>query len=485
MQKTYFSRLRVGRLLALIAILLTVLPLSSANAQTATAYDFGLICENQTAPGVYTASVDVTAEDGYISIPDGNTIYMWGFGFGTPATAAYQHPGPTLCFTEGQAVSVTVHNTLPEAVSVIFPGQTGVAAAGGVAPVNSLAQMAATGGTVTYNFTAGRAGTFIYESGSNLQKQVQMGLFGAIIVRPTLGANYVYDWAKSQFNQTPFSNDYLMLLSEIDPDWHAAVESAVNDYAGGGAYNANPFNVVDYHPRYWQINGRSFPDTIAPNKAPWLPTQPYGALLHILPSAVSVIPNDASGAPASETSDPTKYQQFPSAVRVLNVGMLNHPIHPHGNHVQVIGRDGHPLLGPANEDLSYSKFNIMAGAGQAWDVLYDWTNKDYYNPDTNAVPYGVDTTGDVTTPGGSQDNLTDPRNLGLLFKPPNFFSGSPYLGYQANKTDGNDTSYNQCGEYYQIWHSHALDEAANYETGFGGMLTLERIDPPGHFNCAP
>jgi hypothetical protein len=481
MRKTYFSRLRAGRLVALIAILLTVAPLSSATAQVP--YDFGVICENGNSP-----TVDLTAKDGYIIIPDGNTIYMWGYGFGIGDAAAYQHPGPTLCFTEGDSVSITLHNTLPENVSIMFPGQTDVMADG--LPVqaqlaqNSFTQFAAISGTVTYSFTASRAGTFIYESGTNMQKQVQMGLFGAIIVRPAGHPDWVYDWAKTQFNTTANgSNDYMLLLSEIDPDWHSAVEQAVNDYNAGGAYNANPFSVVDYHPRYWQINGRSFPDTIAPNRAAWLPTQPYGALLHILPSAVSVIPGDVSGAPASDTSDPTKYQQLPSAVRVLNVGMLNHPIHPHGNHVQVVGRDSYPLLGPAGEDLSYSKFNIMAGAGQVWDVLYDWTNRDYYNPISNTVPYGVDTSGDAFTPGGPQDPIQDPQALNLLYKDPNFFSGSPYLGYQANKNDGNAASYNQCGEYYQIWHSHALNEAANYEAGFGGMITLERIDPPGHFNC--
>jgi len=137
------------------------------------------------------------------------------------------------------------------------------------------------------------------------------------------------------------------------------------------------------------------------------------------------------------------------------------------------------------QDLSYPKFNIMAGAGQAWDVLYDWTNKDGYDPNANPVPYNVETTGNAFSGGGSQDRLLDPHNLNLLFKDPNFFSGTPYLGYQANKNDGTAQSYNQCGEYYQIWHSHALNEAANYEAGFGGMITLERIDPPGHFNCTP
>ncbi len=475
MRKTHFSRSRIFRALVMVAILLTVAPLSGAIAQTP--YDFGVICENGTAP-----AVELTAKDGYISIPDGNTVYMWGFAFGN---GDYQHPGPTLCFTEGASVSITLHNTLPESVSIIFPGQTGVTTSGGNGvPANSLAVVADPNGSVTYNFTASRAGTFLYESGTSLQKQVQMGLFGAIIVRPANCSTCVYDSTKTQFNSSVGgNNDYLMLLSEIDPDWHAAVEEAVNEFAAGGTYNPQPFSVVDYHPRYWQINGRSFPDTIAPNHASWLPTQPYGALLHILPSAQSVIHgadgfNVASGDPnTAHLADPNYYQQYPSAVRMLNVGMRNHPIHPHGNHVQIIGRDGHALLTDAI-DQSYPKFDVMVGAGQAWDVLYDWTNKDYYNPDTNPVPFGVE-----TVQGDTTDRLLDPHALNLLFKDPNFFSGSPYLGYQANKNDGAAASYNECGEYYQIWHSHALDEAANYEAGFGGMITLERIDPPGHFNC--
>ena len=43
---------------------------------------------------------------------------------------------------------------------------------------------AADGGTVTYSFVATNPGTFLYESGTNPEKQVRMGLFGALIVRP-------------------------------------------------------------------------------------------------------------------------------------------------------------------------------------------------------------------------------------------------------------------------------------------------------------
>ena len=52
---------------------------------------------------------------------------MWGYSSGFDA---FQHPGPVLCVNEGDTVTVILHNTLPEAASIVFPGQDGVLADG-------------------------------------------------------------------------------------------------------------------------------------------------------------------------------------------------------------------------------------------------------------------------------------------------------------------------------------------------------------------
>ena len=80
------------------------------------------------------------------------------------------------------------------------------------------------------------------------------------------------------------------------------------------------------------INGRSFPDTVAPNGAAWLPNQPYGSLIHIHPY------NDDPGAGDA-------YNPYPALIRYLNVGTENYPHHPHGNHGRIIARDGNVLVG--------------------------------------------------------------------------------------------------------------------------------------------
>ena len=157
-------------------------------------------------------------------------MFMWGYSAGG---GAFQHPGPVLCVNQGDTVTVILNNTLPEDVSIIFPGQENVLANGAPAQpqfdgasLTSLTNVAAAnGGSVTYSFVAANPGSFLYESGTNPQKQVRMGLFGALIVRPTMGANFAYNRADSQFTPT---EEFMVLLSEIDPYQHQAAEGGTD-----------------------------------------------------------------------------------------------------------------------------------------------------------------------------------------------------------------------------------------------------------------
>ena len=59
-----------------------------------------------------------------------------------------------------------------------------------------------------------------------------------------------------------------------------------------------------------------------------------------------------------------------------------------------------------------------------------------------------------------------------------FWSGTPYLGYQHRAKPG-ELQMNECGEYYDVAHSHALFQVTNFGAGIGGMLTMIRVDPIG------
>jgi hypothetical protein len=420
---------RAGVIGILVLMALAGIGLATAS-HAASSPSSGVLCTS----GGANPTFSLTAKSGMISMPDGNTIYTWSYA---PTSGAFQFPGPELCVNQGDKVTITLHNSLPEATSIMFPGMDGVQAnglpaqpesTGGITSMTTSAP--AKGGSVTYTFTAANPGTYLYESGTDTGKQVQMGLYGALIVHSTAtgapaGAACAYDCTHSVYNP---NNEYVMLLSDMDPALHQAVEQ-------GQAYD-----VTQLHPRYWLINGRAFPDTIAPNNAAWLPAQPYSSLVHITVTQPNTSPPQA-------------------LVRYLNAGQLAFPFHPHGENGTVIARDGSPLVTSGGTDLSYETFATTVGPGQTWDELYQYVDQEQFNPTSNPIP--------VTIP--QLQNLTFKGNA-------TYYSGSPYLGFQGPLPVG-VTTYNECGEYYMVWHSHALYQVANYDTSFGGMLTLERIDP--------
>jgi hypothetical protein len=411
-------------LILAISIIYLTSNVQSANAQSVSAE--GIICTSK--PGM-NPTFTLTTKTGYISTPDDNVVFMWGYAEGG---SAFQHPSPVLCVNEGDTVTIILHNTLPEPVSITFPGQENVLANGapvqpqfdGDGDLTSLTNVAAAnGGSVTYSFTASNPGTFLYQSGTNPAKQVRMGLFGVLIVRPSLGANYVNNRPDSQFNP---DTEFLVLLSEIDPYLNQAVE------------RGQSFNMANYHPRYWLINGRGFPDSFAPNGASWLPNQPYGALARVEPWDETINPEWSLG-------------------RYVSVGSVDLPMHPHSKSALVTGRDGRTLEGPGGEDLAYENFSIPMNPGGTWDGLFRWYDPDGYDPTTNPVTVEIPSPVDV--------------GWGPLY------SGSPYLGQQGD-FPVDFTTLNECGEYYVISHVHALHKITSWGAPMTGPITFLRIDPP-------
>ena len=78
--------------------------------------------------GITGTTFDLSVKAGQISTPDGGSIYMWGYA---KDPNQMQYPGPTLIVDEDVAITINLTNTLAVPVSMVFPGQTGVLAAGG------------------------------------------------------------------------------------------------------------------------------------------------------------------------------------------------------------------------------------------------------------------------------------------------------------------------------------------------------------------
>jgi hypothetical protein len=181
-----------------------------------------------------TRTCELWATTGTLSLA-GASMPFWGYAAADPLSGgAAELPGPALIANQGEILQVILHNNLAEATALNFHGQ---------AMIPDLAGVAA-GGSTTYTFTASQPGTYLYEAGSlpNAQHQAALGMFGALIVRPAGAPNQAYAGGA-----TVFDDETLVVLSEVDP--------ALNNSG-----NPADFDMRDYTPRYWLINGQVYPD---------------------------------------------------------------------------------------------------------------------------------------------------------------------------------------------------------------------------------
>ena len=212
------------------------------------------------APAI-AAEFWLRAETMNVTMPDSNIVPMWAFSDcdSTYTTcSAPTVPGPALDVPAGDTNGLTVHlkNTLTKPVSLVINGQmatmTPVWTDGTSGPrinrtqrVRSFTHEAApNGGNATYNWPVIKSGTYLYQSGTHPQVQVQMGLYGALTSDAAASQPYT--------GSATYDSSLTLLFSEIDPILHAAV--------AGGTYGTSlgPTSTLDYNPKYLLINGKGF-----------------------------------------------------------------------------------------------------------------------------------------------------------------------------------------------------------------------------------
>jgi len=451
-------------------------------------------------PGIAGPSFNLTASADYISQPDGARIYSWGYGcistnFLPPSISGsgpagscngMQLPGPTLIVTEGDPVSVTLTNNLPPAAgntSIVFPGFD-VSATGGVG--GRLVQEAAIGTPVTYKFIASKPGTYAYYSGTQPELQIEMGLYGAIIVRPKADSVAAakckgagpYSLAASAYahHGSCYDREYLFQFSEMDSRVHEQARLQVEACSGARCPQIAVAN-EPFHPNYYLINGRSMPDIQDTPYSAAYAHQPYNGNPHMHPGEMVLM-------------------------RVVGQGRWQHPFHFHGNHARVIARDGNLIVSQndATQLAGPLLFTIPTVSGQSVDAIFTWTgqglNWDVYGiveaHTCNSKPLPA-TPGDTAAQSAGFDPVTKEycpdHGKPIPVTPPDpqivlngqWYGGTPYLGLQsANPTPEAPGTLNQNPEagYAYMWHSHNEREITTNDVFPGGMLMMLLIDPP-------
>ncbi len=418
---------------------------------------------NAVIEGISGPDFTLTAKSGYIRTPDGNSILIWGFANGT---GTVQYPGPTLIVTEGSTVTIRLTSQISQPVSLVVPGFD-ITASGGQPGL--LTREAPPNGTtvVTYTFLADRPGTFVYYSGTRPDLQVEMGLVGALIVRPTgYVASNPATWTAYGDARSAYDHEYLFLLTEMDERIHELVDQG----------RIPEVNTADYFPVYWFINGRNAPDTMLEAHSPLLPTQPYNSM-------------------------PMMNAGQRLLMRLIGAGRDAHPFHAHGNNFDLIARDAllmerTPGGSRSAEvgtipDLSVSDFTQAVYPGSTYDAIFTWTGKglgwDMYGHDgtemdicneaiTDRVVNGFDTvTHEDCSDHGKPFPVVLPGLQELTFGA--FYSGSPFLGAAGSLPPGEGGNNPNSGFVY-MWHSHNEKEMTNNDIFPGGLMTMLIIEAP-------
>jgi FtsP/CotA-like multicopper oxidase with cupredoxin domain len=271
------------------------------------------------------------------AMPDPNggaDITMWGYSSCTAAFATCSSPsspGPALTVPAGETV-LTVHllNKLAQPTSLVVnglikpmtpvwnTGATGnrpVTAVGNpAARVRSFDIETAVDAVVDYAWTGVKPGTYLYQSGTQPQVQVQMGLYGAV----TKNAADLGISAAQAYAGVNYDNQATLFYSEIDPELHTAVATGVYGTVGG------PTSTFNYAPKYFLVNGK-----------------PY--------------PGDAVISPTGNAGT--------TLLRFINAGLTTHVPMIQGTHWTVLAEDGKPYPYAAKQ------YTALLPAAKTMDVL--------------------------------------------------------------------------------------------------------------------
>lgn len=209
----------------------------------------------------------------------------------------------------------------------------------------------------TYVFRPRDPGTYMYHCHVEDVEHVQMGMTGMVFVRPQQDGTNIGGFTRFAYNDgdgsTGFDREFSMFLSEFWAEAH-----------WDDSHIQLP-DWTDYKVDFGLLNGRSYPDTLAPNGS----VDPFNPVY------------DGNGDLIAPAGHPElQYQPISSLVtcqpgervllRFANLGFMEAAMTIAGIRMKVVGRDATLMRGRDGTDTSYETDTILVSAGESYDVLF-------------------------------------------------------------------------------------------------------------------
>jgi len=226
------------------------------------------------------------------------------------------------------------------------------------------------GKELTYVYRPKDPGTYMFHCHVEDVEHVQQGMAGPLFVYPVdpvTGARL-----RQAYNDpaTAFDREFAMLMTEVWAEAHWA-----------DAHIQLP-EWSDYKADFSLLNGRVYPDTIAPNGSIDAYNPVYDANGDLIPTVgyehlqyqplSSLV--QCNGADPSDPNRPGERV----LLRFANLGYVTATMTIPGIKMRVVGRDATPMRGRDGTDTSYEASSIAVHVGSSWDVLF--TAPAYHGP---------------------------------------------------------------------------------------------------------
>jgi FtsP/CotA-like multicopper oxidase with cupredoxin domain len=228
----------------------------------------------------------------------------------------------------------------------------------------------------TYVYRPHEPGTYMFHCHVEDVEHVHMGMTGLVFVRPAQDGQNFGGLTRFAYNDgdgsTGYNREFAMFLSEVWAEAHwADSHIQLPDWS-------------DYRADFSLLNGRVYPDTLAPNAA----INPSDTAQQSLDGQFNAIPYERTAVGellgVAGRSD-LQYQPMSSLVtcqqgervllRFANLGFREAAMTLAGIKMKVVGRDATIMRGRDGTDTSYETDTISMGAGESYDVIF--TAPDY------------------------------------------------------------------------------------------------------------
>jgi FtsP/CotA-like multicopper oxidase with cupredoxin domain len=214
------------------------------------------------------------------------------------------------------------------------------------------------GGSLDLFYKPRDPGTYMYHCHFEETEHVHMGMTGSVFVRPAQNGNTsFYPSGKYAYNDgdgsTGYDREFVICLTDVWAEAH-----------WDDAHIQLP-DWTNFKADYYLMNGRVYPDTLAPNGNS--ETDPWTF--------------DANGDPVPPQGRPElQYQPISSLIeaepgervllRIINLSFGQHALTVPGIPMTVVGRDATHMRGRDGTDFAYTTNTIYLGTGATADVIF-------------------------------------------------------------------------------------------------------------------